>query len=224
FLPELLVAEDAAELAALFDTEPLEDEDGVALVDENRLGTYVRFARPLPAAEYRRLHAGSDDRPAPVEAPDGRLFFNVTRHDAAAAEFEEIARRFSTSASRHSGGDLYWFDRDDPAKDKQVIDAAFRLNKGAISPVVKVNDSTWTFIKVEDKQAAYVRPLEEVSPKIEAGIRSRKAEEMRSQLLGDLRAAAEIKVEMTPEDFIFEAFEEDPPAPEDVPAGAVEEN
>ncbi|MFO7638687.1 MAG: peptidyl-prolyl cis-trans isomerase [bacterium] len=212
FLPTLLHARDGKELAALFNTAPEYDQAGTVLVDENRLGAYVGFERPLAAAAYRELLATAEgELAAPLATDDGRLHVRITGREAAApAEFEEIARRFSSAASRHSGGDLSWFERDDESRDQQVIEAAFRLGAGSISPLIRVNDSTWAFIKVEEKQAAYTRPFDEVAAGLESKLRTRESERLRGELLTGLRATANIEKLMKPEDFIFDTGEDEP--------------
>ena len=88
-----------------------------------------------------------------------------------------------------------------------MIDAAFALRTGRISQLIGVNDTTWTFIKVEEKKDAYTRPLEEVWHKIEAKLRKQETERLDDEYIARLREEASIDILMTPEDFIFD-FEE----------------
>jgi peptidyl-prolyl cis-trans isomerase C len=206
FRPAIVEARDGESLSALLGIEPQRSEDGTVLVDDGRLGTYVRLQDPLAAADYRGLFAlAAGQTSGPITVGTDRLAVRLTRKDIpAAATFEDIARRFSTAASRHSGGDMSWFARDDKSRDARVVDAAHSLNPGAISPVLKINDSTWTFIKVEERQKAHVQPFDEVAPKIENKLRRQRTETLHHELIGALRADAAIEVLMTPAAFIFE--------------------
>jgi parvulin-like peptidyl-prolyl isomerase len=73
------------------------------------------------------------------------------------ANFADLARRESEDASTGAnGGDLGWFPRDAPLMPAQVLEAAFALQPGEISGVVK-SDLGYDIIKVEAREAN--RPL-----------------------------------------------------------------
>ncbi|MFO7675439.1 MAG: peptidyl-prolyl cis-trans isomerase [bacterium] len=218
FVPELVEARNGEALAALLGIAPERDAEGAVIVDDARLGTYVRLINLLASREQRRLLGLEPGATiGPLATADGELFIRVTRKDApASATFEDVARRFSAAPTRHSGGDLSWLSRDDKSRDQKLVDAVFGIGVGAISPVIRLNDSTWTFVKNEERQQAYTRPFDEVMPKIEGKLRRQKTEDLRAQLVADLRGSADIEVLMTPEDFLFELPGETPlPEPDD---------
>ncbi len=75
----------------------------------------------------------------------------------AGANFADLARQSSEdTATAANGGDLGWFPHDAPLMPPQVLDAAFALQAGEISQVVK-NDMGYDIIKVEAREAS--RPL-----------------------------------------------------------------
>jgi len=75
----------------------------------------------------------------------------------AGANFADLARQSSEdTATAANGGDLGWFPHDAPLMPPQVLDAAFALQPGEISQVVK-NDLGYDIIKVEAREAN--RPL-----------------------------------------------------------------
>jgi hypothetical protein len=75
----------------------------------------------------------------------------------AGANFADLARQASEdTATAANGGDLGWFPHDAPLMPPQVLDAAFALQPGEISPVVK-DDLGYDIIKVEAREAN--RPL-----------------------------------------------------------------
>jgi hypothetical protein len=183
------------------------------IVDSARLGTYVTLEKALPSSFVSglfKLEAGGVSER--FDLGGAWLMAKVTKKDSAVkAEFADIAKKFSTAASRWSGGDMYWIARDDESRDAKVIDKAFSLSEGGVSEVMKLNDSTYTFVKVEEKKNALTRPFEEVRGKIESKLRRTKEDELNAKVLQDLRDGADIEIVMTEQDFIFEPPETVPP-------------
>lgn len=130
------------------------------------------------------------------------------RKDALAGKvsFDSLAKQYSIAATKWQGGDMGYFSRG--TKSKALEEEAFTLAKGKISKVVKLSDTTYTIIKVEDKKQALTRPFSEVKEKIERKIRKDKEDKLNQQLLTDLRAKAKIEKFLTKEE----------PAPTEEPA------
>jgi hypothetical protein len=185
-------------------------------VDSAKLGVYVKLGAPLPAdfvSGLLKLDEKALSKPYKTDA--GQLVVRITKKDTAQkAGFDAIAKKFSSAPSRWSGGDLYWLAADDKAHDAKLVKAAFALSKNGISPIIKLNDSTYTFVKMEEKKDAYTRPFSEVKSKIENKLRRQEEKALYDQLLKDLRAGAKLELLMKESDFVSE------PAPaEEVPAG-----
>ncbi len=221
YKPELETAQTAEELAELLNLELETDSTGVPVLDSSRLGSYVILDQALPTSFVKGLFKLKVNEVAePRQIPDGVLLVKVTKKDTAREiTFADLAQRFSTASSKWSGGDIHWLTRDDKARDKKVISAAFSLSKNRISRVIKLNDSTYAFIKVEEKKKAFTRPFEEVSAKIDGKIRQAKLKELYDALIQDLSGKAEIEILMKESDFIFETeeLEEQPPEEEIAP-------
>lgn len=205
YQPRLVRVERIAQLDSLLGN-PARSESTAAAGDSMKLGVYVALEQALPAdfvAGLFRLDVGQTA--APLATPAGTLLVKVTKKDTAQkATFQDIAKRFSTSSSRWSGGDLYWLARDDKGRDKKIVDAAFSLSQGGISPVIELSDSSYAFVKLEERKAAFTRPFSEVSPKIENRLRREQEKALYDQLLEDLRAAADIEIVMQESDFVVE--------------------
>jgi outer membrane protein OmpA-like peptidoglycan-associated protein len=197
-------------------------ETAVPIQDSARLGTYATLDRPLPPDYVSSLfRLGEKAVSAPLKTPAGTLLVKVTKKDTAQkATFQDIAKRFSSSSSRWSGGDLYWLARDDKAHDKKLVDAAFSLSKGDISPVIKINDSSYVFLTMEEKKAALTRPFSEVRSKIDNKLRRAQEKQLYDQMLSDLRAKAKIEIVMKEADFVVEPLPDEAQPTEAQPAPA----
>jgi len=119
--------------------------------------------------------------------------------------FDSLAKQYSIAPTKWQGGDMGYFSRG--SKPKEIENAVFGLEKGKITKVIKLSDTTYTFLKVEDKKKAYTRPFSEVKEKIERKIRREKEDKLYQQLISDLRAQAKIEKFLTEE-----------PTPEEAPS------
>jgi peptidyl-prolyl cis-trans isomerase C len=212
YQPELVRVERLAQLDSLLG-RPAGPESGAARVaDSAKLGTYVKLDQTLSADFVSGLFKLGDKAASqPLKTPAGTLVVKLTKKDTAQkATFADMAKRFSRSPSRWSGGDLYWLARDDKAQDAKLVKAAFSLSKGGISPIIKLNDSSYVFVTLDEKKDAYTRPFSEVSAKIDNKLRRQMEKDLYDSLLADLRAKARIEVLMKEADFVVE------PAPEPV--------
>ncbi len=203
--PELITINDLDGLNELL------GQTAAAGSDSARLGTYVRLSNPLPQSYVTGLfRLATNDVADPYKTTDGWLLVKVTKKDSAQkVSFADIAKRFSTAGSRWSGGDLYWVARDDKAHDAKVVNAGFSLPKNGLSQVLKLNDSTYAFVLMEERKEAYTRPFSEVKGKIENKLRRAEEKRLNDQLTADLRARAKIEVLMKESDFVVEPLPEE---------------
>jgi peptidyl-prolyl cis-trans isomerase C len=227
YKPALVRVERLTQLDSLLGRPARPESAAVAPTDSAKLGVYVRADAPLPSDFVAGLFKLSDKETAkPLATTDGTLLVKITKKDTAQkATFQDIAKRFSNSSSRWSGGDLYWLARDDKAQDKKLVDAAFGLSKGGISPVIKINDSSYVFVTMEEKKAALTKPFSEVRSKIDNKLRRAEEKQMYDQLLKDLRAKAKIEIVMKEADFVVEPAPEEtqPPEAQPKPAGELKQ-
>ncbi len=179
--------------------------------DSTRLGTYVRLASPLPSGFFQNLFKLETGKiSTPYKTSHGYLIVRITKKDTAQkVEFTELIRRFSTSGSKWAGG-VISLTPDDKARDAKVVKAAYSTSKGNFSPVIKIDDTTYTFIQIEEKKPAYTRPFSEVRSKIENKLRREREKELYDELIRSLRAQAKIEILLKEEDFRGDTIEQEP--------------
>ncbi len=143
----------------------------------------ILIKTPLPGAD------GKVD-PKGVEAARAKAD-DVMKQLKGGAKFEDLARKYSDDPSGKEGGSVGWIQRGRfPSPD--VEKAAFSLPKGATSDVIN-GGYAFVILRVDDKQAAHVKPLDEVKNDIEPLIRqdkaARAAESQATALLSQARSA-----------------------------------
>jgi len=228
YKPVLVRVERQTQLDSLLGKPAKPESAAAAPIDSAKLGVYVQVDEALPADFVPGLFKLNVGQTAtPLKTMSGILVVKVTKKDTAQkASFQDIAKRFSNSSSRWSGGDIYWLAQDDKAHDKKLVDAVFSLTKGSISPVIKLNDSSYVFVTMEEKKAAFTHPFSEVRSKIDNKLRRAQEKQMYDQLLKDLRGKAKIQIVMKESDFAVEPMPEEAtpaagqnqPAPQPKPA------
>jgi peptidyl-prolyl cis-trans isomerase D len=100
------------------------------------------------------------------------------------ASFDDLAKKYSEDpGSAKQGGSLGWIGRGQTVPEFEKV--AFSLPKGQMSGVVK---SSYGFhiIRVDDKQEAHVKTLDEVKSEIEPMIKRQKAQQIASKEAEDL--------------------------------------
>jgi peptidyl-prolyl cis-trans isomerase D len=92
----------------------------------------------------------------------------------AGADFAELAKKSSDDpGSAPEGGDLGWIQRGQTVPEFEKT--SFELEKGKVSDVVKTSYG-FHVIKVEDKQPARLKPLDEVADQLRTAVRQEKAQ------------------------------------------------
>ena len=90
------------------------------------------------------------------------------------SKFEDLAKKYSEdSGSANVGGSLGWIGKGQMTPEFEK--AAYSLSKGQVSGVVKAPDG-FHIIRLDDKQEAHNRPLDEVKAEIEPGLKHQKAQ------------------------------------------------
>ncbi|HVI09825.1 MAG TPA: peptidyl-prolyl cis-trans isomerase [Candidatus Binatia bacterium] len=134
---------------------------------------------------------------------------DVLKQVKSGANFEELARKYSDDpGSAKQGGSLGWIGRGRTVPEFEK--AAFSLPKGQISDLVK---SSYGFhiIRVDDKQDAHMKSLDEVKGEIEPLLKQQKAQDIAQKQAEDLlqqskaqgldAAAAARKISLVTSDF-----------------------
>lgn len=115
----------------------------------------------------------------------------VLRQVQEGADFAKLAQRYSQdTTSKASGGDIGLKARDELAK--EYAEAAFSLEPGEISPVVKT-DEGFHLIKLVKKQPASYTPLEQAEESIRAELAKAKKHELVSRWFDGLWKKAKIE-------------------------------
>ena len=106
------------------------------------------------------------------------------------ADFVALAVQHSSCPSRTKGGDLGFFPREG-AMVEPFAAAAFALKAGEISDLVETRFG-YHIIKVTDKKAAVVVPLEQASETIREQLKAEKIGDLKQRHVAELRKTAEI--------------------------------
>ncbi len=107
------------------------------------------------------------------------------------ADFIELAKEKSTCPSASEGGDLGYFAKGQMIKEFE--DAAFALEVGEISPVVKT-EFGYHIIKLLDKKPETIMELEDAIQEIEEKLKLEKQNTAFADYLGMLRDKSNIKI------------------------------
>lgn len=135
----------------------------------------------------------------PLPGPDGKVDAkgveearkkaqDVLKQLQAGGNFADLAKKYSEDpGSGKNGGSLGWIGKGRTVPEFEQ--AAFSLAKGATSGLVQ---SSYGFhiIRVDDKQAAHVKTLDEVKDQIEGSIRQQKAAQAAANQVNSLLAQA----------------------------------
>src|SRR5262249_23787023 len=119
----------------------------------------------------------------PLPGPDGKVdpkgteeaqqkAGDVLKQLKAGAKFEDLAKKYSEDPSGKNGGSVGWVKQGEfpvPEVDK----AAFSLAKGATSDVINAGYA-FVILRVDDKQSARAKPLDEVKAEIEPLLKKEK--------------------------------------------------
>ena len=129
--------------------------------------SHIWIKMPLPGAD------GKVDDKAVAEAQ--HRADDLLKQIKGGAKFEDVAKKYSEDpGSANVGGSLGWIGKGQMTPEFEK--AAFSLPKGQISDVVKSMDG-FHIIRVDDKQDAHVKPLDEVKAQIEPILKHQKAQQ-----------------------------------------------
>jgi peptidyl-prolyl cis-trans isomerase SurA len=107
------------------------------------------------------------------------------------ADFGEVARLYSESASKESGGDLGTFEQGE--LDAPLESAAWALSPGEVSDLIR-RESAFYILKVEEKTEEKSRLLEEVRSEIAEAIFRKKVASESDKYMRKLREEAIIEI------------------------------
>jgi peptidyl-prolyl cis-trans isomerase D len=138
--------------------------------------SHIWIKTPLPGAD------GKVDDKAVAEAQ--RRAEDLSKQLKSGAKFEDLAKKYSEDpGSANAGGSLGWIGRSQMPPEFEKV--AFALSKGQISDVVKSSDG-FHIIRLDDKQEAHVKSLDEVKAEIEPTLKRQKAQQVAQKKAEDL--------------------------------------
>ncbi len=106
------------------------------------------------------------------------------------AKFEDVAKEMSLAPSRDRGGDLGWFAKGD--LDPAIEAALLKLKPGDVSDMIGTNYG-YRVVKVEERQEAGRRPLDEVKDDVREYLKNQKYNDDLHALVVKLREQADIR-------------------------------
>lgn len=110
---------------------------------------------------------------------------------AAGGDFAGMAQMYSDDSTADFGGDWGWIDRRTLTSD--ITDAAFQLQTGELSPVIRLGD-TFYIMKVDARKPAVRRPLEEVRDEISRKLFEEERLRLQDRWIATLREKAYVKI------------------------------
>jgi len=105
-------------------------------------------------------------------------------------DFAKLAQTYSEGPSRTQGGDLGYFDRRKMVK--PFSDAAFRLQPGETSPIVKTRFG-YHIIKVVDRKPETKLAYEEIKPRLVESLKKKKMQDAIAQYINEVKNSASIE-------------------------------
>jgi peptidyl-prolyl cis-trans isomerase D len=145
-------------------------------VAEQAKVSHILIKTPLPGADGKVDEKGVADAQRRAE--------DLLKQLKAGAKFEDLAKKYSEDpGSAKEGGSLGWMGKGRTVPEFEK--AAFSLPKGQISDLVK---SSYGFhiIRVDDRQDAHMKTLEEVKGEIEPILKQQKAQDLAQKEATDL--------------------------------------
>ncbi|MGA3212589.1 MAG: peptidyl-prolyl cis-trans isomerase [Terriglobales bacterium] len=140
--------------------------------------SHILISTPLPDASNK-------PDPKAIEAARAKAA-DVLQQLKAGADFAATAKKYSEdAATKDQGGDMGWLQRGRTEPEFEKV--AFSLAPGQTSEVIQTSLG-FNIIKVQDKQAAHVKPLDEVRGQIEPTLAQQKTTALAETLADTVHA------------------------------------
>jgi peptidyl-prolyl cis-trans isomerase D len=149
-------------------------------VAEQAKVSHILIKTPLPGSDGKVDEKGVEEAKKKAE--------DILKQLKAGAKFEELAKKYSEDpGSAKEGGSLGWIGKGRTVPEFEK--AAFSQPKGQIGDLVK---SSYGFhiIRVDDRQDAHMKTLDEVKGEIEPILKQQKAQQLAQKQVEDLLQAA----------------------------------
>ena len=182
-------------------------EEGLLLQEVRRMEVDSKVSVSQPEIEERyRLNIQDYTQPSRVRLREIVVRFDDTNevdqgHKARrllqdvrqGADFAEVARMHSESGSRDAGGDLGFFNEGELTV--ALAAAAFELGPGEVSEIIRL-PAAFYIIRVEEKEEATTKLLEEVRNEVADAIFQEKMSEQMDRFVKQIRERAIIEIKL----------------------------
>lgn len=149
-------------------------------VPEQAKVSHILIKTPLPGADGKVDEKGTAEAQKRAE--------DLLKQLKAGANFEELAKKYSEDpGSAKEGGSLGWVPKGRTVPEFEK--AAFSQPKGQIGDLVKTSYG-FHIIRVDDRQDAHLKTLDEVKDQIEPILKQQKAQQLAQKMAEDLAQAA----------------------------------
>lgn len=143
-----------------------------------------------PRVRLREIVVRYDDN---NEVDQGQKARRLLQDIRQGADFAEVARMHSESGSRDAGGDLGYFNEGELTD--ALAQAAFQLEPGDVSEIITL-DTAYYIIRVEEKEEASTKELEDVRNEVADAIFQEKMTEQMDRFVKQLRERAIIDIRL----------------------------
>ncbi len=113
-------------------------------------------------------------------------------------DFETLAKQFSTAPSKDVGGETPFFTHG--YKPIPVESVAFKMKPNTISDVIKIQDSSYAIIKLDERKEESIQKFEEAKSKIEWNLKRQKQIDLANKYLEKIKNEAKIEIFLPPEE------------------------
>ena len=166
----------------------------LAVTDEETRSFYDNnphyFEKPEQVRASHILIKMAEDDDEEKKAAAKQKIEEIQEKIQAGEDFERLARTYSEGPSRTQGGDLGYFDRRKMVK--PFSDAAFRLQPGEVSPIVKTRFG-YHIIKVVDRKPEYKLAYEEIKPRLVESLKKKKMQDAIGLYVNEVKSGASIE-------------------------------
>ena len=148
------------------------------------------FEKPEQVRASHILIKVAEDDDEETKAAARKKIEGVLEKVAAGEDFERLARTYSEGPSRTQGGDLGYFDRRKMVK--PFSDAAFRLQPGEVSPIVKTRFG-YHIIKVVDRKPETKLAYDDIKPRLVESLKKKKMQDAIGAYVNEVKSSATIE-------------------------------
>ena len=148
------------------------------------------FQKPEQIRASHILVKVADEDDEEKKASARKKIEEVLEKVEAGEDFERLARTYSEGPSRTQGGDLGYFDRRKMVK--PFSDAAFRLQPGEVSPIVKTRFG-YHIIKVVDRKPETKLAYDEIKSRLVESLKKKKMQDAIAVYINEVKSNASIE-------------------------------